>query len=97
MKGTFMYKHFGQKYVGGLIKIGTYTYLFMQYSCVLAKVISGNAVLQLLFFHFVHDLVGVVIIAAISSLISSWECCTDTMFVLSAVFKNEVLVWDSFL
>ena len=49
MKGTFMYKHFGRKYVGDLNKIAASTHLFMQYSCVLAKVISGNAVFCLFF------------------------------------------------
>ena len=72
--------------------MGASTYLFIQYSCVLAKIISGNAVFWLLFFRFVHDLFGVVIIAAISSLISSWECCTDAIFVLLSVLKNAVLV-----
>ena len=67
--------------------MGASTYLFIQYSCVLAKVISGNAVSWLLFSRFVHDLFGLVIVVAISSFISSWECCTDTMLVLSAVKK----------
>ena len=49
MKRMFGYKNFGQKHVGELIEIVASTYLFMQYLCVLAKVISGNAVSWLLF------------------------------------------------
>ena len=67
--------------------MGASTYLFIQYSCVLAKVISGNAVSWMLFFRFAHDIFGLVIIVAISSFISPWECCTDTMLVYRLYLK----------
>ena len=43
------------------------------------------------FFRFAHDIFGLVIIVAISSFISPWEVCTDTLLVLSVLFKNLVI------